>query len=84
MYAVMEPMIPGGRPWRKGLYFGFTTGLLAWLIALPLAGAGLFGMRLSAAQPLVTLVQHLVYGLVLAVTYDLLRHSGIRRQTQRA
>ncbi len=60
----------------KGLYFGATATLLAWLIVLPLAGAGLFGLHLSAVQPLVSLLQHLAYGLVLAVTYDRLANHG--------
>ncbi len=75
MYAIMEPILPGGRPWRKGLYFGFTTTLLVWLIVLPLAGAGLFGIQLSAVQPFVALLQHLVYGVVLGVVYASLAHG---------
>lgn len=74
MYAVMEPILPGRRPWRKGLYFGFTVTLLVWLIVLPVAGAGLFGMQPSMIQPFVTLLQHLVYGVVLAVVYHRLAY----------
>ena len=77
MYAVMEPILPGGRPLLKGLYFGFTTTLLVWLIVLPLAGAGLFGTHLSVAQPFVALIQHLVYGMVLAMVYAKLAASRV-------
>ena len=77
MYAVMEPIVPGRRPWRKGLYFGITTTLLVWLIALPLTGAGLFGLHLSTLQPFVTLVQQLVYGVVLALVYGRLAQPRV-------
>ncbi len=80
MYAVMEPILPGRRPWLKGLSFGAIAALLAWLIVVPLAGAGRFGLQLSAVQPLVSLVLHLVYGIVLGVVYAALkRHSGEAR-----
>ena len=69
MYAVMEPILPGRRPWLKGAFFGAIAALLAWLIVLPLAGAGLFGLQLSAVQSLVSLGLHLVYGIVLGLAY---------------
>jgi hypothetical protein len=74
MYAVMNPIIPGRRPMIKGLYFGFMVTLLVWFAVLPMAGAGMFGMRLSAVQPFVSMAQILLYGLVLAVTYDWMSH----------
>jgi len=74
IYAVMNPIIPGRRPMSKGLYFGFVITLLVWVAVLPLAGAGMFGMRLSAVQPFVSMAECLLYGLVLAVTYDWLSH----------
>ena len=70
IYAVMEPIVPGRRPWSKGLYFGVMVTLLVWFTVMPLAGAGAFGTRLSWAQPFVSLVQHLIYGLALALVYD--------------
>ncbi len=76
MYAIMEPILPGRRAWRKGLFFGIMTTIMAWLIALPLLGVGVFGLQHSAEQHFVTLVQHLVYGWVLAIAYDELAHFG--------
>ena len=74
MYAVMEPIIPGHRPMIEGLYFGSIVTSLVWFAVLPLAGAGMFGMQLSAVQPFVSLAQSLLYGVVLAVTYDWMSH----------
>jgi hypothetical protein len=39
---------------------------------MPMAGAGLFGLGLGGMTPVVTLVLHIVYGLVLGETYHLL------------
>jgi len=70
IYAVMEPIIPGRCPWRKGLYFGLMVTLLVWFSVLPLAGAGAFGAHLSWIQPFVSLAQHLIYGIALALAFD--------------
>lgn len=69
LYAIMEPVLPGSQVWIKGLAFGVIATLLVSLMVMPLAGAGYFGMRLSIVQPLVSLLQHLVYGVVLAKVY---------------
>jgi hypothetical protein len=69
MFAILEPILPGQRPWRKGMAFGFGASLLIFLLVMPLAGAGYFGMHLSAVQPVVTMIEHLVYGAVLGITY---------------
>jgi hypothetical protein len=53
----------------KGLSFGVLAWLLMMLIPLPLAGAGLFGMRMGMMAPVMTLVLHLVWGAVLGATY---------------
>ena len=70
IYAVMEPIVPGRSAWRKGVYFGLMVTLLVWFTVLPLAGAGAFGTRLSWIQPFVSLLQHLVYGIALALAFD--------------
>ena len=76
MYAVMEPIVPGRRPWHKGLYFGLMVALLVWFAVLPLAGAGMFGTQPGFIQPVISLVQHLLYGVVLAVAFDRLQFGG--------
>ncbi len=69
VYAVMEPIIPGRQLWIKGLYFGLMVTLLVWFAVLPLAGAGAFGTQLSWVQPIVSLVQQVIYGVTLALTF---------------
>ena len=70
IYAVMEPIIPGRRVWRKGLYFGLMVTLLVWFSVMPLASAGAFGTPLSWLQAFVSLVQHLIYGVALALAFE--------------
>lgn len=69
LYAIMEPILPGKRGWTKGLSFGFGAALFILLMVMPLAGAGFFGMHLSALQPMVTVGEHLIYGAVLGSIY---------------
>ncbi len=69
LFALMVPILPGRRTWQKGMAFGFGASLLILLMVLPVAGAGYFGMDLSALQPIVTMVLHLVYGAVLGAVF---------------
>ncbi len=69
LFALMVPILPGRRTWQKGMAFGFGASLLILLMVLPLAGAGYFGMDLSALQAIVTVALHLVYGAVLGTVF---------------
>ena len=51
MFAILEPILPGQRPWRKGMAFGFGASLLIFLLVMPVAGAGYFvGGKLTGAS----------------------------------
>ncbi len=75
LFAIMVPILPGRQMWQKGLWFGFGAALLIILMVMPLAGAGYFGMDLSPLGPFVTLLLHLVYGIVLGIAFERL---GVR------
>ena len=68
-FAIIAPIIPGRAFWMKGAVFGVVTGLLVIWTIMPLAAGGALGMKLSLWQPVVTVSEHLVYGLVLGVIY---------------
>lgn len=68
-FAIVEQIIPGRAFWMKGAVFGVVTGLLVIWTVMPLAAGGALGMKLSLWQPVVTVSEHLVYGLVLGVIY---------------
>ena len=76
-FALLYKPLPGNGPVAKGLSFGVLAWLLMMLIPLPLAGAGLFGMRMGMMAPVMTLVLHLVWGAVLGATYaELIRSAA--------
>ena len=75
LFAIMVPILPGRQVWQKGMAFGFGASLLIMLMVMPLAGAGYFGMELSALQPVLTLLLHLVYGAVLGAAFERLSSS---------
>lgn len=70
LFALLLPALPGSRTWVKGLSFGILAWLIMMIVVMPMAGAGLFGMRLSLMAPVATLMLHLVYGGVMGWSYD--------------
>jgi len=68
-FAIIAPIIPGRTFLAKGAVFGLVTGLLVIWTVMPLAAGGALGMTLSLWQPLVTVSEHLVYGLALGLIY---------------
>jgi hypothetical protein len=77
----------------KGIYAGFIAtialsvlmvlksmlGMLPKMIvaAIPMAGAGLFGLHIGPAASIATLVLHWVYGAVLGAVYGRLTTSNL-------
>jgi hypothetical protein len=74
-FALMAPILPGRAFWIKGAVFGLVTGLLVIWTIMPLAAGGALGMQLSLWQPLVTVSEHLVYGVTLGLIYRWLTPS---------
>ena len=58
--------------WLKGLGFGVFAWLMMMLLFMPIGGLGLFGLKAGFLPAAVNLAQHLIYGVVLGVTYGLL------------
>jgi hypothetical protein len=74
-FAVMAPILPGRSFWIKGAVFGLGAGLLVVWTVMPLAAGGAVGMKLTIWQPLVTVSEHLIYGVALGAIYGRLnRH----------
>jgi len=68
VFAVLHPAIPGSNL-IKGLIFSVGAWLLMMSIFLPIAGQGIFGMNVGMVVPVMALMLHLVYGVVLGVVY---------------
>ncbi len=68
-FAWLYPKIPGRKAWIKGVLFGLGAWVLMMLLVMPMAGAGLFGLRLGMAAPVMTLMLHAIFGAVLGAVY---------------
>src|SRR5215203_5066071 len=71
-FAAYDGLAPGLANWLKGLIFRVFAWLMMMVTFLPLAGAGFFGAKIGMTPVLGLLFLHLVYGVVLGVTYGLL------------
>lgn len=67
--AVLNARLPG----TSAITHGVIIGILGWLVMMvalmPMAGAGLFGMKLGVMAPMMTLALHLIFGAVLGWYY---------------
>lgn len=59
-----------GPSWLRGMLFAGLAALVVLLGVLPLTGAGLMGLKLGIAAPVVIVLFHLVYGVLLGAIYD--------------
>ena len=66
IYAAIAPSLWGSRATRALTYITAETVFGVWLFMLPLLGAGIAGIEVSAAMPFITLARHWAFGLVLA------------------
>lgn len=73
LFAALAPRLPGSTCVIRGIVFAFGAWLLMQLVVLPLAGANFFGVKYSFWAPMLTLALHIVYGVVLGMTYAWLK-----------
>ncbi|RQS25291.1 hypothetical protein DIE03_26150 [Burkholderia sp. Bp8992] len=69
LFKLLYSRLPGACARIKGMSFAVLAWLLMMVLAMPMAGAGLFGMKLGMMAPVMTLMLHLVWGAVLGYTY---------------
>ncbi len=70
-FALLNDLIPGTSQIVKGIVFSGAAWVLMMVAIMPVAGAGLFGMHLGMMAPVMTLVLHVVFGVVLGSVYAL-------------
>ena len=75
LFALLIERIPGGSATVRGLLFATAAWVLMMVIVMPMAGAGLFGLKLGIGAPIATLVLHWIYGSVLGSAYGKLTTS---------
>ena len=79
VYSGLEATWDRGPHWLKGMVLGTVAWLVMMVAFMPLAKAGFFGSKIGPAGAGVLLVYHLIYGLVLGLTYSLLDTVLTRR-----
>lgn len=78
-FAVLYNVLPGRSPAIKGIVFGLLAWLLMMLLPMPMAGAGLFGLKMGMMAPVMTLLLHVIWGVVLGASF-----GGIGRSASNA
>jgi len=68
-FAVLINKIPGSSSVSKGVMFGVAAWLMMMIVVMPMAGAGLFGLKMGMVAPVMTLMLHAIYGAVLGLVY---------------
>jgi hypothetical protein len=69
LFAIVEPRLGANTTMKRGLLFGMLAWLAQMLIFMPAANAGLFGLRLGPATPILLLLANAIYGVVLGRVY---------------
>ncbi|MDE1939789.1 MAG: hypothetical protein KGI68_12270 [Alphaproteobacteria bacterium] len=69
LFASIQDHLPGRGTIARGIVFGIGAWLFMMLAVMPMAGAGLFGLSLGIAAPVMTLMLHIVFGATLGAVY---------------
>jgi uncharacterized membrane protein YagU involved in acid resistance len=70
VFANLRGALPGGSDVIKGIVLGIVGWLVMMLAIMPMMGAGLFAMNMGMMATVATLVLHVIFGLVLGLTYS--------------
>lgn len=71
-FAIVNSMIPGKGQITKGIIFGIAAWLMMMVAVMPMSGEGLFGLNIGIMAPVMTLMLHVIFGVVLGKTYQVL------------
>jgi len=82
--ALLDEHLPGNGSTAHGVILGFIGWLIMMVMMMPMAGAGMFGMKMGVMAPMMTLVLHLIFGAVLGWTYGKLMSNETPLLSRRA
>jgi hypothetical protein len=80
LFALFSSKLPGQSLLMMGVVFGVGAWLLMMIMVMPMAGAGLFGMKFGMMAPVMTLMLHMIFGAVLGGVYAIERPLGAAGQ----
>ena len=69
-FANVRGLLPGGSNLVKGIVLSIVGWLIMMIVVMPMMGAGMFAMNMGMMATVATLVLHIIFGLVLGLTYD--------------
>ena len=69
-FVALNRFLPGPSDVSKGISFGIAAWVMMMIAIMPMAGAGLFGLKIGMAAPVMTLMLHVIYGAVLGFAYS--------------
>lgn len=67
--TLLDEHLPGKSKIGHGLLLATIGWLMMMVVLMPMAGAGLFGLNLGIAAPIMTLMLHLIFGAILGAYY---------------
>lgn len=68
-FALLQGVLPGKTSLIKGTVFGVAAWAMMMIVVMPMAGAGVFGLNLGIMAPVMTLMLHVIYGVVLGIAF---------------
>lgn len=76
IFAGVGPSLWGPN-WVRAVTYMFIQQVFGvWLFLNPLLGLGIAGLKVGAMTPVISLVKHLAYGLVVAWVYPVVEEAG--------
>jgi len=76
LFALLASSLPTKSAVAKGIIFATGAWLLMMVIAMPMAGAGVFGLNLGLMAPIMTLILHWIWGVVLGLMFQRLAKTS--------
>jgi hypothetical protein len=77
-FAILNDLLPGTSQITKGITLGMAAWFTMMIGPMPMSGAGLFGLNLGIAAPIMTLILHIVFGVVMGAVFAKLKGVGER------
>ena len=62
LFAAFNDQIPGNNQILKGILLGLGAWVMMMVAVMPMAGAGLFGLKLGPMAPIMTGMLHVIFG----------------------
>lgn len=76
-FTIVLNVLPGHTNLLKGINFGIAAWVLMMLVVMPMAGSGLFGLKMGVMAPAITLMLHAIFGAVLGFVFGRLVNAKI-------